>query len=191
MRRLALSVIMVLSAILVLGGCNATEKTGPKVAVVDAGKVFQESAPGKAGVAYLEKISAAAQEEFKALQADAEKDKSQETMMKMQRSLGEIQQRMNAEQQMVIGKLNESFRKELDAYREAKKLDVILPAEQAMSFAASTDITVDIITAMNKVTISYEPEKAPEAPKAEVAAPAEAPKAEEKAPAAPADAKKE
>ncbi len=189
MRRLALSFVMVLAVMFAVSGCNGTEQAGPKVAVVDAGKVFQESAPGKAGVAHLEKASAAAQEEFKAMQAATEKDKSQESMMKMQRSLGEIQQRMNAEQQMVIGKLNDAFRKVLDDYRTAKKLDVILASEQAMSFADSADITKDIIAAMDKVTVNYEEEKAAEPEKVEAPAASEEKPAE--AAAAPADGKKE
>jgi outer membrane protein len=179
MKKLTLSVVLLLSAVLMLGGCNGAEKAAPKVAVVDAGKVFQESAPGKAGVAYLEKISAAAQEEFRTLQAEAEKDKSQESMLKMQRALGEIQQRMNAEQQMVIGKLNDAFKKTLDTYRDEKKLEVILPAEQVISFGQASDITKDIIAAMDKVTVTYESEKAP-VEAAPEAAPAEV-KAEEKA----------
>lgn len=193
MKKLALSALVLL-ALVVLAGCNGTGKSEPKVAVVDAAKVFQESAPGKAGLAYLETVSAAAQEEFKSLQTEAGDDKSQESMMKMQRALGQIQQRMNAEQQMVIGKLNSAFQDALAAYRAEKKLDVIIASEQALSFGPEADVTKDIIAAMDKMTLSFEPEKAPEAateaPEA-AAEKAEAPKADEQKQDAPAAAEGE
>ncbi len=190
MKKMALFGILALALVMGLGGCNKTEQAGPRVAVVDAGKVFQESAPGKAGVAYLEKISMSAQEEFKAIQTEAEKDNSQESMMKMQRVLGDIQQRMNSEQQLVIGKLNDTFRKVLDAYLAERKLDVILPSDQVMSFGPSADVTNDIIAAMNKETVVYESEDAapaaPEAAPAAEEAPAKKDEAAKPAPEAPA-----
>ncbi len=181
MKRLALSAVFALCVMTLLIGCNKSEQAALRVAVVDTGKVFQESVPGKAGVAYLEKVSTQAQDEFIALQAQGQgKAPSEEDSMRMQRALGELQQRMNSEQQTVITKLNDAFRKALDTYRVEHGLDIILPSEQALAFGASADITPAIIAVMDTVQLSFgEPEGA-----AGATPPAQANASSETAPAA-------
>lgn len=169
-----------LLATLIIAGCNSNSK----IAVVNSEKAIQESEAGKAGMAYLETMSKAIQEELIALQEEAENGKDKEAAQaKLQLRLREAQQRFSAEQQQVFNKVDAQFKSALDAYRAKEKLDVILFAEAALSFNPQMDITQQIMAEMNRAKISFEPlkEEAADAPAQEEAAPA----APEAAPPAP------
>ena len=168
-----------------LVGCNqVAETSSPKVVVVDPAKVFQDSKPGKDGMAYLEKVSKEVQEEFKALQQKAAENKdANKDVANIQAQVQVIQKRVAAEQQMVVGKLNEVFQKVLQAYRSDNNVALVLPVEQALSFDDSVNATDDIIEAMNKETVTFESQKQPALEKetpAEPAAPADEKPADEK-----------
>jgi len=96
---------------------------------------------------------------------------------------------MGAEQQRVVGLLQDQFNKVLEKYRKDNKVDVILAKDVVLSYDESSDITNKVIEEINKITIDLNAK--PEAPKADAAAPApeakdaKAPKADAaKAPAA-------
>lgn len=173
-----------------LVGCNQGVETSssPKVVVVDPAKVFQESKPGKDGMAYLEKVSKEVQQEFKALQQKAAEDKdANKNVTDIQAQVQVIQKRVAAEQQMVVGKLNEAFQKVLQAYRSSNNVALVLPVEQALSFDDSVNATSDIIEAMNKETVTFESQKQPALEKETPAEPADKKPADEK----PADSTEE
>lgn len=146
-------------------GCTQDTTTGssdadgsPKIAVVDPAKVFQDSKPGKDGMAYLEKVSAEVQKEFQDLQQKAAQGKGQspESVNDIQAKVAKIQERVTAEQQMVVNKLNELFQKVLEKYRNEKGVAVVIPAEQALSYDASADATADIVAMMDKEDVTFE-----------------------------------
>ena len=98
------------------------------------------------------------------------------------------QQRMQVEQQNVVNVLYDTMQRIVNAYRTEKGYALIISSEAAASFDPKTDVTADIIAAMNKQKVEFKP-VAPEgdaaaAPAAEASKPAD--KAAEK-PAAPAD----
>ena len=102
------------------------------------------------------------------------------------------QQRMQVEQQNVVNVLYDTMQRIVNAYRTEKGYALIISSEAAASFDPKTDVTADIIAAMNKQKVEFKP-VAPEgdaaaAPAAEASKPADKPagKAAEK-PAAPAD----
>lgn len=169
-----LSLLCLLVAVSMLAACN--HKTGPSIAVVDPGKVFQECVPGKAGMEYLDSISKGMKADFEKLQEAAKDGKNKEATAKLQAAVMQFQQRMNAEQQQVIGGLNDAFRKVVEAYRKEKKFDVVLQAEQALAFDERADITADIIAAMNKETVEFTPLVAPEGKEVKSAPKADSPK---------------
>ncbi|MCG8530639.1 MAG: OmpH family outer membrane protein [Desulfovibrionales bacterium] len=169
-------VLCIVVACLALAGCNETtsltsSKVKLAVAVVDPGKVFQDSKPGQDGMAYLEAVSKEVQEEFKELQKKAAENKGQNntSVSDVQAKVAQIQKRVTAEQQMVVEKLNDLFQKVLDQYRKEKGVQLILPVDQALSFDDSVDATADIVTAMDKESLTFEPQVIPlekEAPNA-------------------------
>lgn len=145
---------------LALVGCNQEMKSdsSPKVAVVDPAKVFQDSQPGKDGMAYLEKVSAEVQQKFKDLQKEAAESKGQDpaSVNDLQAQVAKIQERVSAEQQMVVTKLNDLFQKVLEQYRKENGVALVIPAEQALSFDESADATAAIVAIMNKENVTFE-----------------------------------
>lgn len=145
---------------LALVGCNQEMKadSSPKVAVVDPAKVFQDSQPGKDGMAYLEKVSAEVQQKFKDLQKEAAEAKGQDvtSVNDLQAQVAKIQERVSAEQQMVVTKLNDLFQKVLVQYRKENGVALVIPAEQALSFDESADATAAIVAIMNKENVTFE-----------------------------------
>jgi outer membrane protein len=158
MKKLVLLCVAVFCLALV--GCNQEMKadSSPKVAVVDPAKVFQDSKPGKDGMAYLEKVSAEVQQKFKDLQKEAAESKGQDTasVNDLQAQVSKIQERVSAEQQMVVTKLNDLFQKVLEQYRKENGVDLVIPAEQALSFDESADATAAIVAIMNKEDVTFE-----------------------------------
>lgn len=175
-------IVLVCAAVLCLAlvGCNQEMNSGssPKVAVVDPAKVFQDSKPGKDGMAYLEKVSAEVQQEFKELQKQAaqSKDQSKDTVTDIQAQVANIQERVTAEQQMVVTKLNDLFQKVLEQYRKENGVAVVIPVEQALSYDKSADATADVVALMDKESVTFETPAKPvekEKPAAEKAKPEE------------------
>jgi len=163
----------------VLAACN----NGNKIVVVDGAKVFRESKPGQEAMAYLRTKSTDLQAEAKSAQEKVQAKQTQENAAAFQEAVTKYQTTMGAEQQRVVGLLQDQFNKILEKYRKDNKVDVILAKDVVLSYEDSSDITNKVIEEMNKVTIDLNAK--PEAPKADVAAP-DAPKADA---AKPADAK--
>ena len=158
MKKLVLLCVAVFCLALV--GCNQEMKSdsSAKVAVVDPAKVFQDSQPGKDGMAYLEKVSAEVQQKFKDLQKEAAESKGQDpaSVNDLQAQVAKIQERVSAEQQMVVTKLNDLFQKVLEQYRKENGVSLVIPAEQALSFDESADATAAIVAIMNKENVTFE-----------------------------------
>lgn len=188
---LALTLILAFS----VAGC-----TGSKVAVVDPARLFQESAPGKAGIEHLKQIETAMQAQLQVAQGLIEKSPDDEALRaRFQKAFMGYQQLVTTEQQKVVERINELMQKTLDSYRTKKGYAVIMGTEGLLSFDPKVDITSEIITEMNLTPLTFEPVKleplTSEEPKAETpkteAPKTEAPKTDTKKPEAPkTDAKK-
>ena len=149
-------------AALVLGlalvmGCDKQQDT-KAVAIVNISQVFQESEAAKAGMKYLENIGDEMQKEFLALQQDLEKDPNNaEKQKKFNDALTAFQGRLNAEQQQVLTRINDTFQQVVDSYREKNKIAVILRSDQVVSMDAMYDVTNDIVAEMNKLELTFTP----------------------------------
>jgi len=180
-----LSALLLLAALaLVLAACNNSNK----IAVVDGAKVFRESKPGQEAMTYLRTKSADLQAEAKAAQDKVQAKQTQENAAAFQEAVTKYQTTMGAEQQRVVGLLQEQFNKILEKYRKDNKVDVILAKDVVLSYEETSDITNKIIEEINKASIDLKaaPAAAPTADA--VSAPADAPKADAPkadAPAAP------
>lgn len=175
MKKLCALLLLALAAS-VLVGCNDTSN---KIAVVDGAKVFRESKPGQEAMAYLRDKSTELQAEAKAAQDKVQAKQTQENAAAFQEAVTKYQTTMGAEQQRVVGLLQDQFNKILEKYRKDNKVDVILAKDVVLSYDETSDITNKIIEEINKASIDLKAQPAPAA-----AAPAEA------APAAPAEAPK-
>ncbi|MDR3641710.1 MAG: OmpH family outer membrane protein [Humidesulfovibrio sp.] len=184
-----LCALLLLAALVsVLAACNNNSN---KIVVVDGAKVFRESKPGQEAMAYLRTKSTDLQAEAKAAQAKVQAKQSQENAAAFQEAVTKYQTTMGAEQQRVVGLLQDQFNKILEKYRKDNKVDVILAKDVVLSYDEASDITNKIVEEMNKTTIDLNAK--PEAkPEDKDGAKAEAPKtdatveAKPVAPAAPA-----
>ncbi len=191
MKKFCAFLLMVAAASL-LAACNNT----PKIAVVDGAKVFRESKPGQDAMAYLRTKSNDLQAEAKTAQEKVQAKQSQENAAAFQEAVTKYQTTMGAEQQRVVGLLQENFNKLLEKYRKDNKVDVVIAKDVVLSSDEATDITNKIIEEFNKTTIDLNAKAAPAAVAPAAAPAAAAPKAEAakpeaaKADAKPAEAKK-
>lgn len=183
-----LSFLLLAALAATLAGCNNT----PKIAVVDGAKVFRESKPGQDAMTYLRDKNNELQAEAKAAQDKVQAKQTQENAAAFQEAVTKYQSTMGAEQQRVVGLLQEQFNKILEKYRKDNKVDVIIAKDVALSYDEANDITNKVIEEINKTTLDLKAKPAvaatPDA--AAPAAPAaEAPKADAPKPEAKTDAK--
>ena len=140
--------------------------------------VFQTSKASVAAAEYMTKMESELQSELEKASAgltkDAEGNVSKDDMPKLQKIFGELQQRYNAEQQMVLTRLNTMATETVDEYRKQHNLEVIIRSDQAFSYDPAIDITEEIIKLMDTKQISFEP-MLPEGQQSEAAANATAP----------------
>lgn len=185
--------LLLAALVSVLAACG---NNNSKIAVVDGAKVFRESKPGQEAMAYLRTKSTELQAEAKAAQEKVQAKQTQENAAAFQEAVTKYQTTMGAEQQRVVGLLQEQFNKILEKYRKDNKVDVILAKDVVLSFDEAADITNKIIEEINKTSIDLnakptapadKAEAKPAAPGAPAAAPAPAPAKPE---AKPAEAKK-
>lgn len=170
---LALTLILAFS----VAGC-----TGSKIAVVDPARLFQESAPGKAGIEHLKQIESAMQAQLQVAQGLIEKAPNDEALRaRFQKTFLGYQQLVTAEQQKVVESINALMQKTLDAYRTKNSYAVIMGTEGLLSFDPKVDVTAEIIKEMDLAKLTFEQVKLeplnPEEPKAG-APKTEAPKAD-------------
>ena len=172
---------LMLGTMLFLVGCNeekAPAPQEPKVAVLNLSVVFQTSKASVAAAEYMTKMESELQSELEKASAgltkDAEGNVSKDDMPKLQKIFGELQQRYNAEQQMVLTRLNTMATETVDEYRKQHNLEVIIRSDQAFSYDPAIDITEEIIKLMDTKQISFEP-MLPEGAQGEAAANATAP----------------
>jgi len=187
----ALLLLAVVASVLV--GCNNDNN---KIAVVDGAKVFRESKPGQEAMAYLRDKSTELQAEAKSAQEKVQAKQTQENAAAFQEAVTKYQTTMGAEQQRVVGLLQDQFNKILEKYRKDNKLDVVLAKDVVLSYDEASDITNKIIEEINKASIDLKAAPKVDAPKADApkadapktdAPKVDAPKADApKAPAAPA-----
>lgn len=176
-----------------LAGCSG----GDSVAVVDTTRLFQESESGKAGLAHLQKMESDMQAQLMAAQALLEAKPSDEALRAhFQKEFAGYQGLVQGEQQKVVEGINTQITTALEKARKKGKFAAILPTDGVLAYNPKSDITDDVLKAMNTSPVKFEPvvmkaltPESADAPKTEAAtdAPAtEAPKADIPAADAPA-----
>lgn len=170
-----------------LAGCSG----GDSVAVVDTTRLFQESESGKAGLAHLQKMESDMQAQLMAAQALLEAKPSDEALRAhFQKEFAGYQGLVQGEQQKVVEGINTQITTALEKARKKGKFAAILPTDGVLAYNPKSDITDDVLKAMNTSPVKFEPvvmkaltPESADAPKTEAAtdAPAaasEAPKAD-------------
>lgn len=169
MRKHAVLMIVALAAVAMLSGCNQSAKTSPSVGVVDMTRVYEESAAAKAGQQYLESLAEEARKEFEGMQAELQvAEGSEQATQRVHEAVNDLRNRITAAQQRVMVALDDGLKDVLQSYRISKGYDVLIHKESVISFDQSVDVTDEIITELNKVTLNFDEKSIPE--------PAEAPK---------------
>ena len=137
-----------------LMGCAAN------VGVVNPTRLFQDSVSGKAGIDHLKGMESAMQEQLVAAQSALEKAPSDEGLRaRFQQIFVGYQQIVSTEQQKVVESVNTQIQKALDAYREQKRMVVIMNTESVLTYAPAADVTDAIIAEMNKEPVTFTPVK--------------------------------
>jgi len=122
--------LLLAALVSVLAACG---NNNSKIAVVDGAKVFRESKPGQEAMAYLRTKSTELQAEAKAAQEKVQAKQTQENAAAFQEAVTKYQTTMGAEQQRVVGLLQEQFNKVLEKYRKDNKVDVLEMFEAALA----------------------------------------------------------
>lgn len=161
------ALLLLVAVASLLAACN----NSTKIVVVDGAKVFRESKPGQEAMAYLRNKSTELQANAKAAQEKVQAKQTQENAAAFQEAVTKYQTTMGAEQQRVVGLLQDQFTKILDKYRKDNKVDVILAKDVVLSYDEAGDITNKVIEEMNKTTIDLNAQPEPAKDVAAEAAP--------------------
>lgn len=161
------ALLLLVAVASLLTACN----NSTKIVVVDGAKVFRESKPGQEAMAYLRNKSTELQANAKAAQEKVQAKQTQENAAAFQEAVTKYQTTMGAEQQRVVGLLQDQFTKILDKYRKDNKVDVILAKDVVLSYDEAGDITNKVIEEMNKTTIDLNAQPEPSKDAAAEAAP--------------------
>ena len=157
--RLAFHLPLLIAALAVLPACESGNSApGVKIGVADVSRLMRDSAPGKAGIKFLESRQAQFQKELDDIQARLEKDPQDEGAMRdLQRVYAASQQQIQAEGQNVAALLFDSLQRVLDNYRERNGFTVILSQDTVASFAKSADVTAEVMKELDKENIEFKP----------------------------------
>lgn len=139
--------------VLVEGGCVTT-----KIGVVDPVRLFQDSEPGKIGMNHLKTIEDSMQSQIDLAQGLMEKSpKNEDLRIRFQKVFMDYQQTINIEQQKVVEVVNTLIQKTLDDYRVEKGYNMLMSKDSLLSYSTKDDVTDDIITILNRSTVTFEP----------------------------------
>lgn len=185
--------LMLLPALALLAACNDTGGTsgaGASVALIDQNRLYMESQAGKKGMEMLQGMSAEMQSQLQSMQEEMAQEgteqEKQERNRRFQQNLSASQARMGAEQNRIVGVLQEHVEAVLAEYRKEHGVAVIMPVEAALSYDEAMDITDEVIAALDKRDIDLgQPQPAEQAPAQAPEQPAEQAPAQEQ-PAQPA-----
>lgn len=158
-------------------GCN--EGGSPNIAVVDMNRLMRDSAPGKAGLKFIETQQTGLQAKLDAIQDRLEKNPQDESAMReLQQVYASSQQRIQAEGQNVVTMLFDAIQRVLNDYRKTNGYAMLIRAEALDSYDPALDVTNAVMAEVDKLKLDFKPVELPE-PKEEATqagdnAPAEA-----------------
>lgn len=179
---LAVAAVLVMS----LAGC----KSEGGVAVVDAARLYQESASGKAGIAHLQKLEASLQERLMKAQEQMEKSPKDEALRtQFQAEFTGYQQMVQAEQQKVVEGIQSQMMDALEKARKKGDFGAVLASETVLASAPKADITDAVLKTMDAAPLTFAAVEL-KAQTAEKPAAVEAEKPAAEAEKAPAEAEK-
>jgi len=165
-KTIALLCSLALTLVLAVG-CNQQQET-IKIGIVDEAAAFKDNKLAKDAMAYLQEVGAPLQAEAEAAYKAMQDNQNEETVAAYKLAMGKLQSLMNEEQQRIVALVDAKFNETLEKYRAEKGLTLIMSKQAVISVSESIDITNDIVTAMDAITMDFA--KVDEAPASEAAA---------------------
>ena len=158
-------ITLTLAAILCLGlvACNQQEAS-VKIGIVDEAAAFKDNKVAQQAMEYLKEVGTPLQTKAEAAYKAMQENQTEETVAAYKLAMGELQTTMGGEQQRVVAMVENEFSKALEAYRAEKGLTVILSKQSVIAASDAVDITGDIVTAMEAITVDFTKPEAPAAP---------------------------
>ena len=141
-----------------------------KIGFIDQEAVFRDSKPGQEGMDILGSLNNALMTEMSEARSaaeTAEAEGDEEAMARaseeFQAKVGQLQQRMQMEQERILIAITKGYHQALSDYREANGISVVFPAEQAAAFDKDLDITAGVIELLDNAGIDLSAPTEPEA----------------------------
>ena len=175
-----LPLICIVALVIGLSACN--QEPSVKIGIVDEAAAFKDNKVATEAMAHLQEMGKPLQDKAEAAYKAMQENQTEETVAAYKLAMGELQNTMTAEQQRIVAMVDAKFTEVLENYRKDKGLTLIMSKQSVISASESVDITADIVTALNAVTLDFtkpaapaeiEPEKAEEV-QPEAAAPEQA-----------------
>lgn len=137
-----------------LSACN--DAGAPKIGVMDMNKLLRDSAPGKAGIQYIEQQQAGLQKRMEEIQDRLEKNpKDEAAQQELQKLFITAQQQVQGDGQAVVGALLEAIQKVADQFRKQHGYLAIVRVEALDSYDPSLDITDDMMKEVDKLNLDF------------------------------------
>lgn len=158
MKRTLFSGICLIALALTAACGTNPDGAGPKVAVLDANSVMEQSKAGSEGLAYFENLTGDMRAQLEEMQQAMGQNATAEQQQKFQAEVGKARKQMQAEQERVMGVIRTKFTEAVELYRQEHGIDVVLLKNQVLANAPGADITQDVIAAMDAMDIQVLPE---------------------------------
>lgn len=154
--RSKIAIFLLLTFSLLLCACEQSQ--GQKNGVVDLNRLMRDSAPGKAGLAFIEAQQKELQTKLDSLQDKLEKNPADEAaMQELQTVYAASQQRIQAEGQHVVTLLFDAIQNVLNNFREKNGYAMLIRAEALDAYDPGLDVTNAVMAEVDKLKIDFQP----------------------------------
>lgn len=154
MKRISIALLSALACLMLLTACNTPK--GDKIAVIDEETAFRDNNAAREAMAYLQKKGKPLQDEAQKAMEAVQKEQTPENTKAYKDAVSKLQTVMGAEQQRIVADLSKEFTAIIEKIRTEKGVTIVISKANALAFDATTDITQDVIKAMDKVTLKFD-----------------------------------
>lgn len=149
-------VFLFVTAVSLMLGLAACNESAPKIAVIDAEKIYQDSALAKQGMAHVEGLSRQFNERIAEMRDEVVASPDDEALgLKLQEELMGLQQKFEEEQTVTAEKLNKLLEDVVEEYRQKNGLEVILPKQLVLAVRPGADITAEVTKLFDSKNVEF------------------------------------
>ena len=149
--------VFLLLLCLALVGCESEKQSGPVMGIVDVERVMRESVPAQAARKHLEEARAVLQKGMDDLEKEWKDAPEAERRKAIAEGLTALNRQMANEKAAADAVVMQLLREECEKWRATKKAVAVTSKQNLLASDAGSDITAEIVAAMNARVLEFKP----------------------------------